>query len=59
MRGGGESTRHGIRDSATSGIPVRGRYFVTVPYTFDINDISSFALEGYNRRGHGDTFAQL
>jgi len=29
-------------------IPVRGRDFVTVPYTFHMNDIVSFPFEGWN-----------
>ncbi len=29
-------------------VPVRGRDFVTVPYTFHLNDISSFPFEGWN-----------
>lgn len=29
-------------------IPVNGKDFVTVPYTFNMNDISSFPLEGFN-----------
>jgi len=29
-------------------VPVNGRDFVTVPYTFHMNDISSFPFEGYN-----------
>jgi peptidoglycan/xylan/chitin deacetylase (PgdA/CDA1 family) len=29
-------------------IPVKGKDFVTVPYTLSMNDISSFPLEGYN-----------
>jgi hypothetical protein len=46
IRGESDSTRDGIRDSATSGIPVKGKYFVTVTYTSHMNDISSFAVEG-------------
>ena len=29
-------------------IPVRGKYFVTVPYTFHMNDISSYPFEQFN-----------
>ena len=29
-------------------VPVRGRDFVTVPYTFHMNDIVSFPFEGWN-----------
>ena len=29
-------------------VPVRGRDFVTVPYTFHLNDIVSFPFEGWN-----------
>jgi hypothetical protein len=43
--------------------PGGGQIFRTVPYPFHMNDISSFALEGYNRRGHEealrDEFDQL
>jgi peptidoglycan/xylan/chitin deacetylase (PgdA/CDA1 family) len=44
-------------------IPVRGRDFVTVPYTFHMNDISSFPFEGYNPMAYEqalkDEFDQL
>lgn len=44
-------------------IPVKGRDFVTVPYTFHMNDISSFPLEGYNPMAYEqalkDEFDQL
>jgi peptidoglycan/xylan/chitin deacetylase (PgdA/CDA1 family) len=33
-------------------IPVKGKDFVTVPYTFHMNDISSFPFEGYNPQGY-------
>lgn len=29
-------------------IPVKGKDFVTVPYTFHLNDISAYPFEGYN-----------
>lgn len=44
-------------------IPVKGKDFVTVPYTFHMNDISSFPLEGYNPMAYEqalkDEFDQL
>ncbi|MFD1557477.1 polysaccharide deacetylase family protein [Paraburkholderia silviterrae] len=44
-------------------IPVRGKDFVTVPYTFNMNDISSFPFEGYNPMAYEqalkDEFDQL
>ena len=44
-------------------IPVRGRDFVTVPYTFHMNDISSFPFEGWNPAAYEqalrDEFDQL
>jgi peptidoglycan/xylan/chitin deacetylase (PgdA/CDA1 family) len=44
-------------------IPVRGKDFVTVPYTFHMNDISSFPFEGYNPMAYEqalrDEFDQL
>lgn len=44
-------------------IPVKGRDFVTVPYTFNMNDISSFPLEQYNPMAYEqvlkDEFDQL
>lgn len=44
-------------------IPVNGRDFVTVPYTFHMNDISSFPFEGYNPMAYEqalkDEFDQL
>lgn len=43
--------------------PVHGKDFVTVPYTFHMNDISSFPFEGYNPAGYEqalrDEFDQL
>ena len=44
-------------------IPVRGRDFVTVPYTFHMNDIGSFPFEGWNPAAYEqalrDEFDQL
>ena len=44
-------------------IPVNGKDFVTVPYTFHMNDISSFPFEGYNPMAYEqalkDEFDQL
>ncbi len=44
-------------------VPVRGKDFVTVPYTFHMNDISSFPFEGYNPMAYEqalkDEFDQL
>jgi peptidoglycan/xylan/chitin deacetylase (PgdA/CDA1 family) len=44
-------------------IQVKGKDFVTVPYTFHMNDISSFPFEGYNPQGYEqalrDEFDQL
>jgi peptidoglycan/xylan/chitin deacetylase (PgdA/CDA1 family) len=44
-------------------IPVRGRDFVTVPYTFHLNDIVSFPFEGWNAAAYElalrDEFDQL
>lgn len=44
-------------------IPVNGKDFVTVPHTFNMNDISSFPLEGYNPMAYEqalkDEFDQL
>jgi peptidoglycan/xylan/chitin deacetylase (PgdA/CDA1 family) len=44
-------------------IPVKGKDFVTVPYTFHINDISSYPFEAYNPQGYEqalrDEFDQL
>src|SRR6204780_537595 len=44
-------------------IPVNGKDFVTVPYTFHMNDISSFPFEGYNPQAYEqalrDEFDQL
>jgi peptidoglycan/xylan/chitin deacetylase (PgdA/CDA1 family) len=44
-------------------IPVKGKDFVTVPYTFHMNDISSFPFEGYNPMAYEqalkDEFHQL
>ena len=44
-------------------IPVNGQDFVTVPYTFHMNDISSFPFEGYNPQAYEqalrDEFDQL
>jgi peptidoglycan/xylan/chitin deacetylase (PgdA/CDA1 family) len=44
-------------------VPVNGKDFVTVPYTFHMNDISSFPFEGYNPQGYEqalrDEFDQL
>jgi peptidoglycan/xylan/chitin deacetylase (PgdA/CDA1 family) len=44
-------------------IPVRGRDFVTVPYTFHMNDIVSFPFEGWNPQAYEqalkDEFDQL
>ena len=44
-------------------IPVKGKDFVTVPYTFHMNDISSFPFEGYNPMAYEqalkDEFDQL
>lgn len=44
-------------------MPVPGRDFVTVPYTFHMNDISSFPVEGWNPQGYEqalrDEFDQL
>jgi peptidoglycan/xylan/chitin deacetylase (PgdA/CDA1 family) len=44
-------------------IPVRGRDFVTVPYTFHMNDIVSFPFEGWNAAAYEqalrDEFDQL
>ncbi len=44
-------------------IPVRGKDFVTVPYTFNMNDISSFPFENYNPMAYEqalkDEFDQL
>ena len=44
-------------------IPVKGKDFVTVPHTFNMNDISSFPLEGYNPMAYEqalkDEFDQL
>lgn len=36
-------------------IPVRGKDFVTVPYTFNMNDISSFPFEHYNPMAYEQT----
>jgi peptidoglycan/xylan/chitin deacetylase (PgdA/CDA1 family) len=36
-------------------IPVRGRDFVTVPYTFHMNDIVSFPFEGWNPAAYEQT----
>jgi peptidoglycan/xylan/chitin deacetylase (PgdA/CDA1 family) len=44
-------------------VPVRGKDFVTVPYTFHMNDIVSFPFEGWNPAGYDqalkDEFDQL
>src|SRR5258705_4092680 len=44
-------------------IPVRGRDFVTVPYTLHLNDIVSFPFEGWNPTAYEqalrDEFDQL
>jgi peptidoglycan/xylan/chitin deacetylase (PgdA/CDA1 family) len=44
-------------------VPVRGRDFVTVPYTFHMNDIVSFPFEGWNPAAYEqalkDEFDQL
>ncbi|WP_263349747.1 polysaccharide deacetylase family protein [Acidicapsa acidisoli] len=44
-------------------IPVKGKDFVTVPYTFHMNDISSFPFESYNPMAYEqalkDEFDQL
>jgi hypothetical protein len=44
-------------------IPVKGKDFVIVPYTFHMNDISSYPFEGYNPQGYEqalrDEFDQL
>ena len=44
-------------------IPVKGRDFVTVPYTFHMNDISSYPFENYNPQAYEqalkDEFDQL
>jgi peptidoglycan/xylan/chitin deacetylase (PgdA/CDA1 family) len=44
-------------------VPVRGRDFVTVPYTFHMNDIVSFPFEGWNPAAYEqalrDDFDQL
>ena len=44
-------------------VPVRGKDFVTVPYTFHMNDISSFPFEGWNAAAYEqalkDEFDQL
>jgi peptidoglycan/xylan/chitin deacetylase (PgdA/CDA1 family) len=44
-------------------IPVKGKDFVTVPYTFHLNDISAFPFEGYNPMAYEqalkDEFDQL
>jgi peptidoglycan/xylan/chitin deacetylase (PgdA/CDA1 family) len=44
-------------------VSVNGKDFVTVPYTFHMNDISSFPFEGYNPQGYEqalrDEFDQL
>jgi peptidoglycan/xylan/chitin deacetylase (PgdA/CDA1 family) len=44
-------------------IPVRGRDFVTVPYTFHMNDIAAFPFEGWNPTAYEqalrDEFDQL
>lgn len=44
-------------------IPVKGKDFVTVPYTFNMNDISSFPFEHYNPMAYEqalkDEFDQL
>jgi peptidoglycan/xylan/chitin deacetylase (PgdA/CDA1 family) len=44
-------------------VPVRGRDFVTVPYTFHLNDIVSFPFVGWNpatyEQALGDEFDQL
>src|ERR1700724_959470 len=44
-------------------VPVRGRDFVTVPYTFHLNDIVSFPFEGWNAAAYEqalrDEFDQL
>jgi len=44
-------------------VPVRGRDFVTVPYTFHMNDIVSFPFEGWNAAAYEqslrDEFDQL
>jgi hypothetical protein len=42
---------------------VNGKDFVTVPYTFHMNDISSYPFESYNPQGYEeplrDEFDQL
>jgi peptidoglycan/xylan/chitin deacetylase (PgdA/CDA1 family) len=44
-------------------IPVKGKDFVTVPYTFHMNDISSYPFEGYSPQAYEqalrDEFDQL
>jgi peptidoglycan/xylan/chitin deacetylase (PgdA/CDA1 family) len=44
-------------------VPVKGQDFVTVPYTFHMNDISSYPFDGYNPQGYEqalrDEFDQL
>ena len=44
-------------------IPVKGKDFVTVPYTFHLNDISAYPFEGYNPMAYEqalkDEFDQL
>jgi peptidoglycan/xylan/chitin deacetylase (PgdA/CDA1 family) len=44
-------------------VTVKGRDFVTVPYTFHMNDISSYPFDGYNPQGYEqalrDEFDQL
>jgi len=44
-------------------IPVKGKDFVTVPYTFHLNDISAYPFEGYNPTAYEqalkDEFDQL
>lgn len=44
-------------------VPVKGKDFVTVPYTFHMNDISSFPFEGYDPSAYEqalkDEFDQL
>ena len=44
-------------------LPVKGGDFVTVPYTFHMNDIVSFPFEGYNPAAYEqalkDEFDQL
>src|SRR5260221_11070478 len=44
-------------------VPVRGRDFVTVPYTFHMNDIVSFPFSGWNPAAYEqalrDEFDQL